>query len=298
MTAFRSGFVSIIGCPNVGKSTLLNRLVGQKVAIVSSKAQTTRNRVTGVLTRENAQIVFLDTPGVATPKNKLGDYMRRVAYAALDEVEAILYIVDPVAGLRERDEALVERLKQAKAPVIGVINKADIASMEQVERARAFLEGSGRCAHILSISAVSGTGVDGLLALIDGYLVEGPQYFPEDMFTDQPERVLAAEHIREKALMLLHDEVPHGIGVDIERMEMRENGELMDIYATIYCERETHKGIIIGARGAMLKKIGEQARHDIEWMLGVRVNLQLFVKVRENWRNSPLALREFGYDNT
>ncbi|MDL2218623.1 GTPase Era [Christensenellaceae bacterium OttesenSCG-928-M15] len=297
MTSFKSGFVSIIGCPNVGKSTLLNSLVGQKVAIVSKKAQTTRNRVTGVLTRPGYQIVFLDTPGVAAPKNKLGEFMRKVAYASLDDVEVILYLVDPIVGLRERDEALVKRLKSASSPCIGIINKSDIASMEQMNSARAFLEKSGRCEHILSLSAKAETGVKELEELLKSYLVEGPQFFPDDMYTDQPERMLVAEHIREKALAFLNEEVPHGVGVDIEKMSLREGGELMDIYATIYCERETHKGIIIGKRGSMLKKIGEQARADMEWMLGVRVNLQLFVKVREDWRNSQLALRELGYDD-
>ena len=293
----KSGFFSIIGCPNVGKSTLLNSLIGQKVAIVSSKAQTTRNRVTGVLTKSGYQMVFLDTPGVAAPKNKLGEYMRRVAYAALDEVEAILYIIDPINGLRERDDALYTRIYSAKAPCIGIINKADIASMEQMELARAYLEITGRCDHILSVSAYTGDGVRALEELLLNYLPEGPQYFPDDMYTDQPERTLCAEHIREKALSLLQEEVPHGIGVDIERMQVREDSDLTDIYATIYCERETHKGIIIGKQGTKLKKIGELARRDIEWMLGTRVNLQLYVKVRENWRNSPLALRELGYED-
>lgn len=294
MSPFQSGFVSIIGCPNVGKSTLLNRLVGQKVAIVSSKAQTTRNRITGVLSAADYQIVFLDTPGVASPKNKLGEYMRRVAYSALDEVEAVLFVVDPIDGLRERDEALYARVKQAKAPLIGVINKADAANIDQMENARAFL--GGECAEVHAISALTGEGVDALLACLKGYLVEGPQYFPDDMYTDQPERVLCAEHIREKALQLLREEVPHGIGVEVDKMSLREDGGLMDVYATIYCERDTHKGIIIGKKGAMLRKIGEQARRDIEWMLGVRVNLQLYVKVREGWRNSPTALKELGYE--
>ncbi|HWR24440.1 MAG TPA: GTPase Era [Feifaniaceae bacterium] len=296
MTSFLSGFVSIIGCPNVGKSTLLNRLVGQKIAIVSPRAQTTRNRITGVLTRKGYQIVFLDTPGVASPKNRLGEYMRRTAYSALDEVEAILYLVDPVNGLRERDEALVERLKEAKAPKIGLINKIDICSLAQAEAAEAFLEKAGCFSPILRISAETGAGVEKLEALLRAYLVEGPQYFPEDMVTDVPERTLCAELVREKALLLLREEVPHGVGVEVDKMALRPDGDLTDIWATLYCERESHKGILIGHKGAMLRRIGEAARRDMEWMLGTRVNLQLYVKVREDWRNSPNALKELGYE--
>lgn len=298
MTAnsYKSGFVSIIGCPNVGKSTLLNRLVGQKIAIVSPRAQTTRNRITGVLTRPGYQMVFLDTPGVAAPRNRLGEYMRRVAYSALDEVEAVLYLVDPINGLRERDEALVERIKQAKAPKVGVINKIDSASLEQVEAAEAFLSRAECFDHVLRISAQDGAGVDKLEQLLRGYLVEGPQYFPDDMVTDIPERLLCAELIREKALLLLHEEVPHGVGVEVDRMYVRPDGRITDIWATIYCERDGHKGIVIGRGGAMLRRIGEAARKDMEWMLGTQVNLQLYVKVREDWRNSASALRELGYE--
>ena len=298
MTAnsYKSGFISIIGCPNVGKSTLLNRLVGQKIAIVSPRAQTTRNRITGVLTRQGYQMVFLDTPGVAAPKNRLGEYMRRVAYAALDEVEAVLYLVDPINGLRERDEALVERIKQAKAPKVGIINKIDAASLEQVEAAEAFFSRAGCFDHVLRISAQDGAGVDKLEELLRGYLVEGPQYFPDDMVTDIPERLLCAELIREKALLLLHEEVPHGVGVEVDRMSVRPDGTITDIWATIYCERDGHKGIVIGRGGAMLRRIGEAARKDMEWMLGMQVNLQLYVKVREDWRNSASALRELGYE--
>ena len=298
MTAasFKSGFISIIGCPNVGKSTLLNRLVGQKIAIVSPRAQTTRNRITGVLTRPGYQMVFLDTPGVAAPKNRLGEYMRRVAYSALDEVEAVLYMVDPVNGLRERDKALVERIKQAKAPKIGVINKIDCASLSQVEEAEAFLSEASCFDHVLRLSAQDGTGVAALEELLRGYLVEGPQYFPDDMVTDLPERVICAELIREKTLLLLREEVPHGVGVEVDKMSLREDGNMTDIWATIYCERDGHKGIVIGKGGAMLRRIGETARKDMEWMLGTQVNLQLYVKVREDWRNSTSALRELGYE--
>ena len=251
-SGYRSGFVSIIGSPNAGKSTLMNRIVGQKVSIVSPKAQTTRNRIMGVATRPDYQIVFLDTPGVAAPKNRLGEYMLKVAYESLNEVECALFMADAANGIRERDEAIIAKLRDAKAPIIA--------------------------------------------AAIAAYLVPGPMYFPEDMVTDMPERIVCAEIIREKALNLLKDEVPHGIGVGIDKMALRPNGELYDMWATIYCEREGHKGIIIGKKGAMLKQIGSEARKDMEWMLGARVNLQLWVKVRDDWRNSPGALKELGYE--
>ena len=298
MTAvsYKSGFISIIGCPNVGKSTLLNRLVGQKIAIVSPRAQTTRNRITGVLTRPGYQMIFLDTPGVAAPKNRLGEYMRRVAYSALDEVEVVLYLVDPVNGLRERDKALVERIKQAKAPKIGIVNKIDSASLSQVEEAESFLSEAACFDHVIRVSAQDGTGVAALEELLRAYLVEGPQYFPDDMVTDLPERVICAELVREKTLLLLREEVPHGVGVEVDKMSVREDGSMTDIWATIYCERDGHKGIVIGKGGAMLRRIGETARKDMEWMLGTQVNLQLYVKVREDWRNSTTALRELGYE--
>ena len=266
------------------------------MAIVSPRAQTTRNRITGVLTRPGYQIVFLDTPGVASPKNRLGQYMQKMAYSALDEVEAILFVVDPVDGLRERDAAFVEKLKQAKAPRIGLINKIDQCSMAQAEAAEVFLQEAGCFSHILRVSAKTGDGLSKLESLLTGYLTEGPQYFPEDMVTDIPERMLCAELVREKALLLLREEVPHGVGVEVERMAERPEGDLTDVYAVIYCERESHKGIIIGKKGEMLRRIGEQARKEIEWMLGTRVNLQLYVKVREDWRNSPGALKELGYE--
>ena len=296
MSAYRSGFVSIIGCPNVGKSTLLNQMVGQKIAIVSARAQTTRNRITGVLSRPDYQIIFLDTPGVTNPKNRLGEYMQKVAYDALSEVEGVLFVADAAQGVRERDAQLIERLKKSKAPVIAFLNKTDIASMAQVESARETLEGSGCFTNILCGAAAQGEGLRQLETALCGCLTEGPQYFPDDMVTDQPERVICGEIVREKALMLLREEIPHGIGVGVDRMELREEGGLMDVYATIYCERESHKGIVIGRGGAMLKRIGEQARKDMEWLLGCRVNLQLWVKIREDWRNKPSVLRELGYE--
>lgn len=293
---YQSGFVSIIGSPNVGKSTLMNRLVGQKVSIVSPKAQTTRNRIMGVVTRPGFQIVFLDTPGVAQPRNKLGQYMLDAACQAMDEVDLILFVADAAAGVRDRDEALLARLTGAKAKKLALINKTDAAGPIAREEARAKLEQTGLFEHIHAVSARSGEGVEELVESIRPYLPEGPRYFPEDMVTDQPERLVCAELIREKLLLNLREEVPHGVGVDIEQMALREDGGIMDISALIYCEREAHKAIVIGKNGAMLKAVGTQARRDMEWLLGVKVNLQLHVKVRKDWRNSASALRELGYD--
>lgn len=292
---YRSGFVAIIGSPNVGKSTLMNQMVGQKVSIVSDKAQTTRNRIMGVMSRPGWQIVFLDTPGVTSPKNRLGDYMLKVAYESLNEVEAILFLVDAKRGIGEKDAALLQKLQEAKAPVIAGLNKADLCTMDDILSAEERLSQHPFIRHILKLSALEGRGLDKLETVLSGYLVEGPQYFPEDMVTDQPERVICAELIREKALLLLRQEVPHGLGVGIDKIEKREDG-IQDIWATIYCERAGHKGIIIGKSGAMLKRIGTEARKDMEWLLGSRVNLKLWVKVKEDWRNSTSMLGELGYE--
>lgn len=291
---FKSGFFSIVGCPNVGKSTLLNRLVGQKIAIVTDRAQTTRNRITGVLTRKDYQMIFLDTPGMTKPKNKLGSYMQKVAEEASQDVEAILFVVDAKNGVRERDADVMRLLKSQRAPVIVLINKCDAASAAQMEEARKTVADAG-FETVLSISAETGENVDALEKKLTAYLTEGPQYFPEDMVTDQPERVICAEMIREKTLQLLREEIPHGIGVGIDKMSLRPEGDLMDVWATVYCERESHKGIIIGRGGRMLKRIGIEARKDIEWLLGVRVNLQLWIKVKEDWRNRQQMLNELGY---
>lgn len=294
--AYRSGFVSIIGSPNVGKSTLLNRMVGQKVSIVSERAQTTRNRVMGVLTRPAYQIVFLDTPGVTVPKNRLGEYMLKVAYDSISEVEAVLFVVDAQHGVGPKDELLMERLKAAKAPVIAAVNKIDLVSLGGADEIEEKLRATGIFEDVLRISAVEGRGLEALEKKLQTFLEQGPQYFPDDMVTDQPERVLTAELIRERALRLLKEEVPHGLGVSVDKMAKREDAPLMDIWATIYCERDGHKGIIIGKGGSMLKRIGTEARAEIELMLGERVNLQLWVKVREDWRNSASAMRDFGYE--
>lgn len=292
---YLSGFVTIIGSPNVGKSTLMNRFVGQKVSIVSQRAQTTRNRIMGVVSRKGYQMVFLDTPGVTLPKNKLGEYMVKVAYDSLNEVEAILFMADAVNGIREKDEAIIEKLRTARAPVIAAINKADAATLDNIETARERLEKESFIKEIIKISAAEGRGMDKLEAGLKACLVEGPQYFPEDMVTDQPERVICGEIIREKALTLLKEEVPHGIGVGVDKMVLRDDG-MYDVWATIYCEREGHKGIIIGRQGSMLKRIGSEARKDMEWLLGARVNLQLWVKVKNDWRNSTSVMKELGYE--
>lgn len=292
---YLSGFVSIIGSPNVGKSTLMNRMVGQKVSIVSQKAQTTRNRIMGIVSRAGIQMVFLDTPGVTTPKNRLGEYMLKVAYESLNEVDAVLFLVDAIRGMGEKDEALIGRLKHAKSPVIAVINKTDSASLANVQDCEQRLNSAGCFRMVHRLSALNGNGVEELLIALSGLMPEGPQYFPEDMPTDQPERVLCAEIIREKALNHLQDEIPHGLGVDIEKMAARDGG-LYDIAAVIYCERESHKGIIIGKGGSMLKLIGSEARKDMEWMIGSRINLKLWVKVKDGWRNSPSVIRELGYE--
>lgn len=294
--SFRSGFISIIGCPNVGKSTLLNKMIGQKIAIVSDRAQTTRNKITGVLSKPDYQMIFLDTPGVTLPKNKLGEYMQKVAYDAINEVEAILFVADAEQGVRERDAMILEKLSKAKAPVIAFINKTDAASLGQANEAQEVLEQQGFIKQILRGSASNGKGLEELERALADYMVPGPQYFPDDMVTDQPERIIVGELIREKALLMLREEVPHGVGVGVDKMERREDRDIMDVYATIYCERESHKGIIIGKGGSMLKRIGQESRKDIEWMLGCQVNLQLWIKIKEDWRNRPGMLHELGYE--
>ena len=296
MSGFRSGFVSIIGCPNVGKSTLLNAFVGQKISIVADKAQTTRNRITGVVSGEGYQTVFLDTPGITDPKNRLGEYMYKTAIDSLDSIEAVLYVADARQGIRDKDGRVLEKIRPSSTPKIAVVNKTDAVDASTAESVSKELESTGIFERVFLVSALNGTGLEEVLEALKQHLPEGPQYFPDDMITDQPERIICAELIREKTLRLLKDEVPHGIGVNIDKMEMREDRPLMDIYATIYCERESHKRIIIGKQGSMLRKIGAEARADMETMLDCRVNLQLWVKFKEDWRNKPAVLHELGYE--
>lgn len=296
MTEFKSGFISIIGSPNVGKSTLLNALVKKKIAIVSDKAQTTRNRISGVLNGPTAQIVLIDTPGVQQPRNRLGQNMLKTAYESLRDVEAILLVLDSKVGIRDRDEALLDKLGKSGVPVVAALNKSDIVSPGRIEELTARLEGLSFIHRVCALSAKTGEGVDELAELLFSFAVNGPQYFPADMLTDQPEKLLCQELIREQALNLLKEEVPHGILCEILKLETREEGGIIDIYADIWCERDSHKGIVIGKGGQMLKRIGEQARMEIERLLGGHVNLQLWVKVREGWRNSPSAMKLLGYE--
>ena len=295
--SYRSGFFTIIGSPNVGKSTLMNRMVGQKISIVSDRAQTTRNRITGVVSREGYQMIFLDTPGVTAPKNRLGEYMIKVAYDTVGEADAVLLMFDASIGIREKDELLLKQLSEkiGKTPVVAAINKTDLVSLGTIDEMTERLGEESFISHIVPISAESGRGVDKLEAVLSEYLTEGPQYYPDDMVTDQPMWAICAEMIRETALRLLRDEIPHGIGIGIDKIQLREDG-IHDVCATIYCERESHKGIVIGKGAGMLKRIGTESRREIEWLFGTKVNLQLYVKVRPDWRNSASALREFGFD--
>ncbi|MBM7581835.1 GTP-binding protein Era [Caldicoprobacter guelmensis] len=294
---FRSGFVAIVGRPNVGKSTLMNSMVGEKIAIISDKPQTTRNRIQCVLTRPNYQIIFIDTPGIHKPKNRLGEYMVQVARGALEEVDVVLFMVDIYEGIGSGDRFIAEELGKVKTPVILVANKVDrVESVEDARRAAEDFCEEADFDEVLLVSALNGTNLDKLESVIVSYLPEGPKYYPDDMVTDQPERFIVAELIREKALELLEEEVPHGIGVEVTSFKEREDKNIIDIYATIYCEKKSHKGIIIGKGGSMLREIGTRARHDIERLLGTHVYLELWVKVKENWRNNVVDLKNLGYN--
>ncbi len=291
---FRSGFITIVGRPNVGKSTLMNALVGEKVAIVSNRPQTTRNRIMGVMTRPGWQMVFLDTPGIHNPRTRLGEYMMQSVRDAMDGMDGILVLVD-ATQVGEHDRKIVAEMAQKKVPKILALNKIDLLPKEKLLNLIASFADCGYAA-IVPISAKTGDGLEELAQALVAGLPVGPKYFPDDMMTDQPERLICAEMIREKALLHLRDEVPHGIGVEMMAMT-KENDNFMEIHATIYCERDAHKGIIIGKRGAMLQLIGSEAREDIENLLGLHVNLKLWVKVRPDWRNRMDDLRNLGYDN-
>ena len=291
--SFHSGFVAIVGRPNVGKSTLMNAFVGEKVAIVSSRPQTTRNRIMGVMTREDWQIVFLDTPGLHTPRTKLGEYMVQSAKDAMEGMDVLLVLVDATAvGPKDRD--VVTSLHHKKVPKVLALNKIDLIPKENLLALMASFSQAGYDA-IIPISAKKEDGLEELKKVLVGYLPEGPKYFPEDMMTDQPERLICGELIREKALLHLKEEVPHGVGVEMMAMN-KLNDNFMEIHATIYCERDAHKGIIIGKHGSMLQRIGQEARMDIEKLLGMHVNLKLWVKVRPDWRNRMDDLRTLGYE--
>lgn len=290
---FKSGFATLIGRPNVGKSTLMNYLIGQKIAITSNKPQTTRNRIQTVLTTEEGQIVFVDTPGIHKAKNKLGEYMVNIAERTLNEVDVVLWLVEPTTFIGAGEKHIADQLQKVHTPVILVINKVDMVKREEVLPAIASYKDLYEFAEIVPVSARSGENTDELLRVIMKYLPYGPQFYDEDTITDQPERQIVAELIREKALHCLNEEIPHGIAVTIE--SMKKNRKVMHIDATIICERDSHKGIIIGKQGNMLKKIGSTARYEIEKMLGCQVNLKLWVKVKKDWRDSEYLMKNFGY---
>ena len=290
---YKAGFAALIGRPNVGKSTLMNRMIGQKIAITSNKPQTTRNRIQTVYTSEEGQIVFLDTPGIHKAKNKLGNYMVTVAEHTIRDVDVVLWIVEPTTYIGAGEQHIIEVLKKCKTPVILVINKVDTVKKEEVFLFIDAYRKEMDFEEIVPVSALKGDNVQVLLSCIMKYLPYGPAFYDEDTITDQPERQIVAELIREKALRCLEDEIPHGIAVSIEQMKERKN--LIDIEATIICERDSHKGIIIGKSGSMLKRIGSRAREDIEGLLECKVNLQLWVKVKKDWRDSDFLLKNFGY---
>ena len=290
---FHSGFIPIIGRPNVGKSSLMNAMIGEKISIVSARPQTTRNRIMGIITRDDSQFVFLDTPGIHDPRTRLGEYMMHSVHDAMEGMDCILTVMD-VTSVMERDLALAGEMGKKKVPRVLALNKIDLVHPEAILRATAQFAELGY-EDIIPVSALTGSGLQELTDWLTCHLPEGPKYFPEDMMTDQPERLLCAEIIREKALRHLRDEVPHGIGVEI--MGMQSVSEtLTEIHATMYCERDSHKRIIIGKQGSMLREIGTEARADIERLLGNHVNLKLWVKVRPDWRNNMTDLRNLGYE--
>ena len=292
----KSGFVSLIGRPNVGKSTLMNRLIGQKIAITSNKPQTTRNRIQTVYTDERGQIVFLDTPGIHKAKNKLGEYMVNVAENTLKEVDVVMWLVEPTTFIGAGERHIAEQLQKVKTPVILVINKVDTVKKEEI---LTFIDAYRKIydfAEIIPVSALKGTNTDDVIETLFQYLPYGPMFYDEDTVTDQPMRQIVAELIREKALRSLNEEIPHGIAVYIDIMKERPSGDIIDIEATIVCERESHKGIIIGKQGQMLKKIGTLARKEVEEMMDIKINLKLWVKVRKEWRDSDVQLKNFGYN--
>lgn len=292
----KSAFVAIVGRPNVGKSTLLNAFIGEKIAIVSAKPQTTRNRITGILTQDETQLVFIDTPGVHKPRTKLSEYMVREIREGVADVDVALLMTEPAGEIREAEHELAERLRVTKTPAILVLNKIDTLERKELmmEKIQKFSE-LYAFDHVIPISARERDGVDLLLQTALGYAVDGPHFFDSDMVTDQPERVIAAEIVREKLLNNLREEIPHGVAVGVEAMKERAEQDMVDLSVVIYCEKSSHKGMIIGKNGAMLKKVASEARAEIEHFLGVKVNLQCWVKVKEDWRNREGMMRQFGF---
>lgn len=293
----KSAMITICGRPNVGKSTLTNALVGEKIAIVSNKPQTTRNRITAIVERGETQLVLMDTPGFHKPRTRLGDYMVNVVSQSVADVDLVLLLVEPVAEIGKQEEALIARIKETGAPAVLVINKIDSVEKTRILEVMALYSNAyDGFVSIIPISAKTGEGLEELLDEMEKYAEEGPHLFPEDMITDQPERQICAELVREKLLQCLDKEIPHGTAVEVTRFSERDNG-IIDLEVTIYCEKDSHKGIIIGKKGAMLKRVGELARIDIEEFMGTKVNLQTWVKVKENWRDSMSLLRNFGFKN-
>ena len=293
---FKSGFVAIIGRPNVGKYTLMNHLIGQKIAITSKKPQTTRNRIQTVYTCEDGQIVFLDTPGIHKAKNKLGEYMVNVAEQTLRDVDVVMWLVEPTTFIGAGEKHIAEQLEKTSLPVILVINKVDTVKKEEILQVIDTYRKLYDFAEIIPVSALRGQNTDDIIQSLFKYMTYGPMFYDEDTVTDQPQRQIVAEVIREKALHALDEEIPHGIAVTIEKMRERKGQKIIDIEATIICERDSHKGIIIGKQGTMLKKIGSNARYEIEKMLEEKVNLRIWVKVRKDWRDSDTLMKNFGYD--
>ncbi|MFC2948385.1 GTPase Era [Virgibacillus sediminis] len=291
---YKSGFIAIIGRPNVGKSTFMNRVIGQKIAIMSDKPQTTRNKIQGVLTEKDAQMVFIDTPGIHKPKHRLGDFMVKVAEDTLNEVDAILFMINAQEGYGRGDQYIIDRLQQVNRPVFLIINKIDLIHPDDLFTMIAEYKERYDFKEIIPISALEGNNVERLLDVLKGYLPEGPQYYPEDQVTDHPERFVISELIREKVLHLTKEEIPHSIAVVIENIEERESEKIL-IQATVVTERKSQKGILIGKQGSMLKRIGQNARRDIEALLGSKVYLELWVKVKKDWRNRENQLHEYGF---
>ena len=296
MTNTKAAMITICGRPNVGKSTLTNALVGEKIAIVSNKPQTTLNRITAIVSRGNTQFVLMDTPGFHKPRTRLGDYMVNVVKESVADVDAVLLLVEPVAAIGPQEEELIQHLKTTGAPAILVINKIDTVDKTRLLSVMALYAQAFGFDAVIPVSAKTGEGLEELMDEMEKYAVEGPHLFPDDMITDQPERQICAELVREKLLQCLDKEIPHGTAVEVTKFSERDNG-IIDLEVTIYCEKDSHKGIIIGKKGAMLKKIGELARTDIEAFMGTKVYLQTWVKVKENWRDSLAQLRNFGFNN-
>ena len=290
----KSAMITVCGRPNVGKSTLTNALVGEKIAIVSDKPQTTRNRISAIVNHGDTQFVIMDTPGFHKPRTRLGDYMVNVVRESVADVDCVMMLVEPIAAIGPQEQALLERLEQTGAPVLLIINKTDTVEKARLLEVMALYSAEFEFDAIIPVSAKTGDGLELLLTELEKYAVEGPHFFPEDMITDQPERQICAELVREKLLRCLDREIPHGTAVEVTKFSERESG-IIDLEVTIYCEKESHKGIIIGKKGAMLKKIGELARADIEAFMGTKVFLQTWVKVKENWRDSMAQLRNFGF---